>query len=569
LPFADLLRQYRVAAGFTQEELAERAGLSARAISDLERGVKQTPRRETLRLLVDALHLSADERLALEHTIRRPVAHRPALAEPSPSEVAPLYNPYKGLCAFQEADAPDFFGREALTGDLLARLKEPAPLARFLAVVGPSGSGKSSVVRAGLLPSLRQGALPTLPSPTVISLIPGAHPWAELAASLLPFVPSPPAALLDQLLGDEHGLLAVTQHLAPALPGGGLVLLIDQFEELFTLVQDEPTRRHFLSSVLTAVAAPACPLHVLVTLRAEFYDRPLLYEGSYELLRQRTALVGPLTTDEVQRAIMGPAERVGLRLEPGLVPTILADMAEQPGALPLLEYALTELFERREDHQLTLAAYRTSGGLGASLGRRAETLYRGLTPTEQEAARQVFLRLVTLGEGEEDTRRRARRAELASAAADDDALDEVLAVFGRYRLLTFDRDPVTGGPTVEVAHEALLRTWDRLREWLAASRRTLQVQRRLQAAASEWGRGGQEASYLATGVRLAEFAGVVAEGDVALTAEERGYLEAGLAAQEAERVAAAERQARELALARQATVAAEQAAATHRSATRR
>ncbi|HEY3227681.1 MAG TPA: serine/threonine-protein kinase, partial [Roseiflexaceae bacterium] len=268
--------------------------------------------------------------------------------------VPAVENPYKGLRAFQEADATDFFGREALTGRLLGRMAEKTDLARFLAVVGPSGSGKSSVVRAGLIPALRRGALPGSRRWFITEMIPGANPLQELETALLRVAVDQPANLLEQLQQDQDGLLYAVQQL---LPGGAeteLVLLIDQFEEVFTLVEDEAARTHFLNSLLAAVTDPRSRLWVIMTLRADFYDRPLLYTGLSELLRQRTEVVTPLAPEELQHAITGPAERVGMTLEPDLIAAILHDVDEQPGALPLLQYALTELFERRVGHILTL-----------------------------------------------------------------------------------------------------------------------------------------------------------------------------------------------------------------------
>jgi hypothetical protein len=190
-----------------------------------------------------------------------------------------------------------------------------------------------------------------------------------------------------------------------------LLLVIDQFEELFTLVQNEDSRVHFLDSLVTAVLDPRSRLRVIVTLRADFMDRPLRYVDFGELIRQRSELVLPLTPDELHEAVTRPAESVGLFLEDGLAATIVRDLGDQPGILPLLQYTLTELFERREGRTLTLSAYQEIGGVRGALARRAEDLYGELDPAEKEAARHLFLRLVTLGEGFEDTRRRVSREE--------------------------------------------------------------------------------------------------------------------------------------------------------------
>ncbi len=497
-----------------------------------------------------------------------------------------LTNPYKGLRAFAEADAADFFGRETLIQELLRRMSEvgdPAAgvgheLARFLAVVGPSGSGKSSVVRAGLIPALRQGGLPGSDQWFIVEMLPGAHPWEELEAALLRIAVNPPESLLAQLQDAERerGLLRAVRRVLPADESIELVLVIDQFEELFTLVADEDVRRHFLDSLVTAVLDPRSRLRLVITLRADFTDRPLRYVDFGELLRQRTEFVLPLTPDELEQAITSPAQRIGLALEPGLTETISRDVGDEPGALPLLQYALTELFERSVEANghpgplLTKQAYQSIGGVLGALARRADELYNSLDSAGQEAARQLFLRLVTLGEGTEDTRRRVLRAEVEaltskatgdgrpetgvsspvsgprSAVVDTKAVAEVIDTFGKFRLLTFDRDPITRGPTVEVAHEALLREWSRLREWLDASRNDIRMQRLLATAAAEWREANQDASFLLRGTRLDQFAGWAETTNLALTPDERAFLEASLAGRETRRAEEEARQRREL-----------------------
>jgi WD40 repeat protein/serine/threonine protein kinase len=494
-----------------------------------------------------------------------------ALSGLPPERSAPP-NPYKGLRAFQEPDAPDFFGRTALVDRLLARLKEPTEVARFLAVVGPSGSGKSSVVKAGLLPALRRGALPTSDRWFVVDLAPGTHPFEEVEAALLRVAVNPPASLLEQLAADDRGLLRAIKRVLPSDPDTDLLLVIDQFEEVFTLIQDEATRARFFNSLYVAVTDPTSRLRLVITLRADFYDRPLLYPGLGHLLQARTEVVLPLTSAEVEQAIVGPAARVGVEVAPSLVAAIMRDVGVQPGALPLLQYALTELFGQRQGRRLTLEAYQAGGGVLDALGRRAEEIYAGLDDAARLAAQQLFLWLVTPGDGMEDTRRRVLVAELAAAAPDPVALERGLDAFGRYRLLAFDYDPITHGPTVEVAHEALLRTWKRLQTWLEASRGVLRAHRQLQAAAREWVGAGRDPSFLATGTRLTLFEAlsmeVKREDGLALSGEERAYLEASVARREKEIAADQARQTHELELARQAAQAAEHAAQASQRAAR-
>ncbi|MBN1200539.1 MAG: protein kinase [Anaerolineae bacterium] len=437
-------------------------------------------------------------------------------------------NPYKGLNAFLEADADDFFGREALVDHLLACLADDHPLARFLAVVGPSGCGKSSVVRAGLIPALRAGRVAGAEDWFIAGLLPGAHPLEEIELALLRIAPEHIPTLLPMLRENERGLLRAVRRVLPK--EATLLLVIDQFEEVFTLVEDPVEARFFMESLYAAATDPRSPLRVIITLRADFYDRPLMHPHFSQLVRQRTEAIVPMTAEEVERAVSLPAESVHVALEPGLTAAITADIHQQPGALPMLQYALTELFDRRSDHLLTLDAYQAIGGVQGALARRADEVYRDLPLDQQHSARQLFLRLVTLGEGVEDTRRRTLQSELLSVGGD--TMQAVIHVFDRARLLTLDRDPITRGPTVEVAHEALLREWGQLRAWLDESRHAIRQQRLLAAAAEEWLHAGKDPSYLLRGSRLEQFAGWAAETDVALTAEEHEFLDVSVTNEE-------------------------------------
>ena len=472
------------------------------------------------------------------------VIYLPTFFEPIGDQLV-FDNPYKGLRAFQEADANDFFGRDALIDSLVEKLNQPGPYQRFLAVVGPSGSGKSSVVRAGVVPALKNGALPGSNKWYILEFFPGARPFEELAQALLRIAVDPPNNLVEPLTLDRGGLLRVVDQVVPGGDETEVVLVIDQFEELFTQVEDESVRTLFLDSLITAVTDPYSRVRVIATLRADFYDRPLLYPGLSELMRARTEVVIPLTESELKQAIIQPAERAGLRVDPELVEAIVSDVGEQPGALPLLQYALTEVFERRNGRTLTLTPYHGSGGVLGALARRAEEIYTSLSADEQAVAQQLFLRLVTLGEGVEDTRRRVRRTELLPVGGDAAAIDRVIDTYVQFRLLTLDVDPQTRAPTVEVAHEALIRTWSRLRNWLDASREDVRQQRRLASAATEWASSGQERSFLASGARLEQLAGWAAETPLALNAEEQAYLAASVAARDERTAAEAARAARE------------------------
>jgi WD40 repeat protein/serine/threonine protein kinase/DNA-binding XRE family transcriptional regulator len=557
---------------------AQRADLPAAADAIIQRATAKAPAErypDVASMVVDWQRMVTTEsrRSTIDETAidigPSSTLHPPSPESQTLTDLAALKNPYKGLRAFSEADAADFFGRDALTQRLLERLAAEDIEARFLAVVGPSGSGKSSAVRAGLVPALRRGALPGSEHWFVAEILPGAHPLEELEATLLRIAVNPPEHLLGQLQEDHRGLARAVKRVLPADSEAELVLVIDQFEEVFTLVEDEATRTHLLDSLLAAVSDPRSRLRVIVTLRADFYDRPLLYPRFGELMRARTEVVLPLAAEELERAIIGPAARVGVTAEASLVATIVQEVGEQPGALPLLQYALTELFQRREGRLLTLAAYRESGGVQGALARRAEELYARLDARAQEAVRQLFLRLVTPGEGVEGTRRRVRLDELATTdqrpatneATDSEwsavggrqssGIDVAIEAYGRRRLLTFDRDPVTRQPTVEVAHEALIRAWGRLRAWLDAGREEVRVQRQLARAAAEWVSAGHDPSYLATGARLAQFAVLAEAGGLALNQDERAFLATSRERAEREQVEREAQRRRELAAAQQ------------------
>jgi DNA-binding SARP family transcriptional activator/WD40 repeat protein len=444
-----------------------------------------------------------------------------ALGAAAPAAVAPAIetrNPYKGLRAFAETDAGDFFGRDVLESELVDAVFRH----RLVGVVGPSGCGKSSLVRAGLIPLLRRGVLPGSDDWLITDMYPGAQPFSEMQAALLRVAVDLPPRLGERLAGDAADRKSLLGELLPA--DTELLLIVDQFEELFTLTADEETRSRFLGALVDFAGDPLNRVRLVVTLRADFYDRPLEYPEFAELLRRGLVTIAVPGQDGLLKAVTGPAHRVGLEVEPGLAERITHDVAGQPGGLPLLEYALTELFQRRTESRLTLAGYEQTGGVLGALGRRAEDLYTGRDEVGQQAVQQVFLRLVTVEEGSADTRRRIPLGELRGMGLDPDALQEVLDDYGSHRLLTFDRDPATRAPTVEVAHEALLIRWDRLRVWIDDRRDDLVLHRRLAASLAEWRDTGERPEYLLGRGRLEHFEAFAAESDIALTNEESDYL---------------------------------------------
>ena len=399
--------------------------------------------------------------------------------------------PFKGLATFEVDDAEYFFGREQLVAELVARLVG-APL---LAVVGPSGSGKSSALRAGLLPALAGGVLPGSDGWKQVLIRPGERPMRELDRAV-------PA-----LFGDRR-----------------VVLAIDQFEETFTACRDERERDAFVAAVVRAAQDPEGGSVVVLALRADFYARCAAYPQLAALLGANHVLVGPMSRDELRRAITRPAERVGLRVEPDLEDALVADVEGRPGALPLLSTALLELWQQRRGRRLHLAAYSRTGGVQSAVARLAEDAFSHLEPEQREAARAVLLRLAA---GGEDGAMVLRRVPLAEFEAErSETVARALDVLTDRRLVTISEG------TVEVAHEALLREWPRLRGWLEDDAEGRRLHRHLTHAAREWSQGDRDRGELYRGARLASALEWRVEHEPELNAAEHQFLDASRAASE-------------------------------------
>ncbi|MGZ5348431.1 MAG: nSTAND1 domain-containing NTPase, partial [Solirubrobacterales bacterium] len=382
--------------------------------------------------------------------------------------------PYKGLASFEPVDAEYFFGRERLVAELVARLVG----AGFLGIVGPSGSGKSSLVRAGLLPALAAGALPGSEGWRRLLLRPGERPLDELRRALVSGARDPLVEAIDALSANER-----------------LLLVVDQLEELFTACRSEAERAAFADTLARAAADPEGRAVVVVALRADFYGRFAAYPGLAELLGANHVLVGPMQASELRRVVELPAGRVGLRVEPELADALVDDVEGQPGALPLLSTALLELWQKRQDNSLALAAYRESGGVHGAVGRLAEGTYARVPDGRKQLVRAIMLRLVGEGEGDVPVRRRAPLAELDLERNEDVA--DVLTTLADSRLVT------VGEGSVEVAHEALLREWPRLREWIEEDAEGRRLRRHITQAATEWDAAGRDQGELYRGARLA------------------------------------------------------------------
>jgi basic membrane lipoprotein Med (substrate-binding protein (PBP1-ABC) superfamily)/DNA-binding SARP family transcriptional activator len=458
----------------------------------------------------------------------RILLHDPALLphglEQADISGRPDHAPFKGLLAFDEDDEANFFGRDELVAEVLRRVESD----RLIAVVGPSGSGKSSVVTAGVLPRIRKGAVAGSDRWLIARMVPGGHPFIELEAALLRSSLDAPDTLAAQLADGDSGILRAALRILPT-PESRLLLIIDQFEELFTLVDDPAVQRHFLSGLLTALDDTRGRIAVILTLRADFYDRPLLHPEFGARIGPAVVNVTPLSAAELEEAAVRPAENAGIRLEPALLGQIIADVVDQPGALPMFQYTLTELYERRTDNVLRLKDYTAMGGVRGAITNRAESIYAELDSEAQEAARQLFLRLVALTGGDSWSRRRVPASEIISLDVDVVSLQSAISALGEKRLLSFDRHRATGEPTVEVGHEALLTEWERLGGWITEARKDLERHAALVVSVDEWERSGRAADYLLSGTRLAEYEKWSATSHIQLNVRELDYIGAGVA----------------------------------------
>jgi WD40 repeat protein/DNA-binding SARP family transcriptional activator len=453
--------------------------------------------------------------------------------------------PFKGLQYFDEADAELFFGREQLTAKLVNRLRDSEFL---LVIIGASGSGKSSLVRAGLIPALRKGKVAsdggTPPDNQadwrVHFITPTEHPLEALAVELTREGESTAATgtFSEEMAQDPRSL---NLFLARQSPKWHTLLVLDQFEELFTLCQDEFERVAFIDNLLTTLDQGNADTTLIITLRADFYAHLAQYPELRDAVANHQEYIGPMMNEELRRAIEEPARGAHWDFEPGLVDLILRDVGDEPGALPLLSHALLETWKRRAGHILTLKGYEEAGGVRGAIAQTAESVYLSLSAEEQEIARNIFLRLTELGEGTEDTRRRVTLDELVSHAKYPDKARAVLNTLAEARLVTLTED------TGEVAHEALIREWPTLREWLNQDRESLRLHRQLTKAVQDWEKAGRDPSYLMTGTRLAQYEEWRVTTNLALTEVELLYLDSSTAkrlAAEAEEQARQEREQR-------------------------
>ncbi|WP_242040283.1 nSTAND1 domain-containing NTPase [Anabaena subtropica] len=502
--------------------------------------------------LVDNLRLIDFINQNLKQEKQRPVFHnsgssitlvhsRRTLTQNTDNSLQPNKNPYRGLAAFdfKPEDIQFFYGRTALTDELLEKLWQQ----NFLAVLGASGSGKSSVVRAGLLNAIQQGERRDTANWHILPVItPGNDPLASLAAAFINLnEPDGRKSRLCQTYSralQEEGAKALAELVADYQPNP-VVLVIDQFEEVFTLCHDSQERQKFFACLMDVLTSPnesennTAALRVVITMRADFLGKCLEqdYAGLAENIKNHMATVTPLNQEELRDAIIKPAELVGLSVEEALVRKMIADVQGSPASLPLLQYALTELWELwHQDWQqrgtaagktLTLTNYDQIGEVKGALEKQADKIYNTLSEKEQAVAKRIFLELTQLGEGTEDTRRRVLKGELINDQHPEELLDQVIRKLADARLVvtnnivlnvtTVARTEELGDTTaqpvevvIDVAHEALIRHWTSLRLWLDENRDALRTERKLQVAAKDWQDHQQDSDYLWLGARLAE-----------------------------------------------------------------
>jgi WD40 repeat protein/transcriptional regulator with XRE-family HTH domain len=565
LSFAVLLRQLRTKALLTQEELAEAASVSPRSISDLERGINRTARKDTALLLADALGLGGPAREVFV-AVARGQAPAPQLLAAARGAFAAgtapglphgsrrvtagegelgwllgtvIDSPYRGLAAFEEQDAAFFFGREAATAQVQERMSRCLASSRLLVVSGVSGAGKSSLLRAGVLPRIRAAGLASAPAagswPWVV-FTPSRAPLDELALRVAVLAGTDASAVRRGLDTSPEGFALAARQAALAPPSrlagdgngaaaeGGqtsrprrLLVVVDQFEELFTQCPDEGQRRAFITALhaaATAVHSPGQSPAALVVLgvRADFEARCADYPELADPVQDRY-LVTAMTEQQLRMAITEPAKRADSGVDENLVEVLLTEVrtrspcTSSAGMLPLLSHALDQAWRSRAGQLLTLADYERTGGIDGAVAASAQRAYDGLTPGQQAAARQVFLRLTATSAEGADTADRATRAELTEGKSPAEAgdVEAVLEAFAAERLLTL------AAGTVEMSHEALLTAWPLLRDsWLADTHADRIIRTRLHATAADWDRHARDPSYLYTGSVLTTATGTAA-----------------------------------------------------------
>jgi transcriptional regulator with XRE-family HTH domain len=536
LGFAGLLRQLRAHARLTQEELAETAGLSPRSVSDLERGINQTARKDTAELLAAALGLAEPVRPVFVAAARGRAPAAEVLAAlrgkaPGAGSAWPGC-PYLGLVPFQERDARFFYGRDELVVQLVQRLPARLEGTGILLVAGESGAGKSSLLRAGLMPRLAAGVLGPGSQRWPRRVIrPTGRPLRELAMQLAEMAGADPVSVYRSLSAAPGEAPMLVQQAVRTATGPGadtgsdgpadaavtepprLILVIDQFEELFTAGQDtEPgpvEREAFIAALHAAAAGPAGPHKlpaalVVAAVRADYLGRLIAYPPLKAALDAGPFTIGPMSEAELRLAITGPAAEAGLTVEPALVEAVIAELREGTGGglgsgvLPLMSQAMAATWEHREGSELTLRGYRRAGGVADAVNRSAQAAYNALTSRQQDAARLIFTQLTVITADGQLARRRCSKADLRPPGAPMTAdIDAVIDIFSAHRLLVLGKD------SVEISHDVLLQTWKQLGDWLGDDQLDRALYSQVITDADTWDGHRRDSSYLYRPGRLA------------------------------------------------------------------
>jgi uncharacterized protein YjbI with pentapeptide repeats len=447
-----------------------------------------------------------------------PITLTRAIIPPTPPHLTTPPNPphsdqcpYKGLRYFDIVDADYFFGREDLINQLVDRVRQD----NFLAILGASGSGKSSVLRAGLIYELMQGQrLSGSRDWNLKIIVPTAHPLQSLAKL---FVDANLSVVNEAIETDktieflQKGGESFNRLIAGYLnkkSQSKFLLIIDQFEETFTLCEDLRERNQFLACLLEVLASTQDEFKLILGMRIDFLGKCFEqdYHGLGKLIEANLITVLPLNTEQLQRAITEPAKKANLELEAGLVEQMLKDGGNQSGSLPLVQDTLTELWQKRVDNSLKLSVYVKLGGISGTLNKRATAFYNGLSDSEKETVKYIFLALTQLGEGTEDTRRRIFKQDLITVKYPEEVIDLMIQKLANERLIVTDKPGETTDKKrlIEVAHEALIREWQLLRQWLDQDRANLLQQRKIEALAQDWEKSGRKSAYLLVGFRLKE-----------------------------------------------------------------
>lgn len=519
--FGELLLFLRRWAGITQQELALAVGYSDAQISRLEQN-RRSPDLPMLQArFVPALGLEDEPRA---------VARLVSLAAASQSRNAPGSGrcPYQGLDFYDEADADKFFGREALTEELAKRIiattvNEQANATRLLAILGDSGCGKSSLLRAGLVPALRRQKVSA--SWSVYICTPTAHPLESLAASLTLDQSSllSTATLMDEMAREPRSLSLFIHRICRQQRISHSLLLIDQFEEVFRLCRSEEERSQFIDNLLIAAGETDGPTSVIIVMRTDSYLYCNQYPRFFEALTRQAVTINPMNAEEMRDAIEEPACRGGWDFEPGLVDFLLQEAGYEAGALPFISRALLATWQRRRGRTLTLSSTIATGGIRGAVIEQAEAVFTGqLSPAEQPIARSIFLRLAAMSDP-------GATCTICYAVHTDELIlnpDEALIVFKVLKTLADARLVITSQDAVQIAHEALVRGWPRLLDWLNESREDIRIHRRLAEATRGWLATGRDPEALHHGTLLAQTRAWAYEHEHEINAWEREFLEA-------------------------------------------